>query len=136
MASSHRPGKEAEIPEAEKTKIVNAIDVSNNALADANEQLEKAEAMIKKANFLISKAEPMRVEETAWLEQLSAQSDQILKPESEKKVVIAEAQSRLTQLAAVNHEDLKSQALARPKENRKQKLSSIESKLISYERPV
>ena len=136
MASSHRPGKEVEIPEAEKTKIVNAIDVSNNALADANEQLEKAEAMIKKANFLISKAEPMRVEETAWLEQLSAQSDQILKPESEKKVVIAEAQSRLSQLAAVNHEDLKSQALARPKENRKQKLSFIESKLISYERSV
>ena len=42
--------------EAEKVKIVDAIDASNNALADANEQLEKAKAMIKKANFLISKA--------------------------------------------------------------------------------
>ena len=42
--------------EAEKTKIVDAIDTSNNALADAIEQLKKAEAMIKRANFLKSKA--------------------------------------------------------------------------------
>ena len=122
--------------ETEKIKIADAIDVFNNALADANEQLEKAEAMIKKANFLISKAEPVRTEETAWLEKLSDQSDQVLKLESEKKVVIAEAQALLAQLEVVNHEDLKLHALAKAKENRKQKLSSRESKLISYERLV
>ena len=51
--------------EAEKIKIVDAIDASNNALADANKQLEKAEVMLKRANFLISKARLARVEETA-----------------------------------------------------------------------
>ena len=61
--------------EAEKIKIADVIDASNNAHDDANEQLEKAEAMIKRANFLISKAEPVRVEETARLEQLSVQSN-------------------------------------------------------------
>jgi len=51
--------------EAEKIKIADAIDASNNALANTNEQLEKAEAMIKKANLLISKAGPVRGEKTA-----------------------------------------------------------------------
>jgi len=54
--------------EAEKVKIVDAIDASNSSLADTNEQLEMAEVMIKKANFLISKAEQVRAEETARLE--------------------------------------------------------------------
>ena len=54
--------------EAEKVKIVDAIDFSNNALANVNEQLEKAEAMIKRANFLISKTRPVRAKKTAWLE--------------------------------------------------------------------
>ena len=40
-----------------------------------NDQLEKAEAIIKSANFLISKAELVRAEETAQLEQISAQSN-------------------------------------------------------------
>ena len=54
--------------DAEKIKIADAIDTSNNALADANEQLEKAETMIKRANFLISKVGSARAEETAQLE--------------------------------------------------------------------
>ena len=47
--------------EAEKIKIVDAIDAFNNALADANEQLKKVEEVIKRANFLITKAGPVRV---------------------------------------------------------------------------
>jgi len=70
--------------EAENIKIADVIDASNNALADAKEQLEKAEAMIKRANLLMSRAGPVRAEETARLEQLSAQSDQVLKLEAEK----------------------------------------------------
>jgi len=50
--------------------------------------------------------------------------------------MIAETQTRLTQLVAVNQEDLKSQAFAKAEESRKQKLFSLESKLISYERPA
>jgi len=94
------------------------------------------EALIKRAYFLISKAGPLCVEETTRLEQLSAQSDQVLKLEVEKKAVIAEIQARLAQPTVFNQEDLKSQALAKAEENRKQKLFSLESKLISYERPV
>ena len=63
----------------EKIKIADVIDASNNALTDTNEQLEKTEAMIKRANLLISRAGPVRTEETAWLEQVSAQSDLVLK---------------------------------------------------------
>ena len=55
-------------PEAEKIKIADAIDASNNALVDANKQLEKEEEMIKRTNFLISEVGLVRVEETAWLE--------------------------------------------------------------------
>ena len=54
--------------EAEKVKIADVIDASNNALADSNGQLEKAEAMIKRANFLKSKAGLVRTGETARLE--------------------------------------------------------------------
>ena len=43
--------------------------------------------MIKRANFLISKVEPVCAEKTTRLEQLSAQSDQVLKLEAEKKAV-------------------------------------------------
>ena len=46
------------------------------------------------------------------LEQLSAQNDTVIKLEAEKKVVMAKTQAHLAQLAAVNHKDLKSQALA------------------------
>ena len=92
--------------------------------------------MIKRANFLISKTGLVRAEETAQLEQLSAQSDQVLKLEAEKKAAIAETQAHLAQLMAFNQEDLKSQALAKAEENRKQKLSFLENKLISYERQV
>jgi len=90
----------------------------------------------KRANFLISKTGLVCAEETARLEQLNTQSDQIFKLEAKKKVVIAETQARLAQLAAFNQEDMKSQALAKAEENKKQKLSSLESKLISYERQV
>ena len=109
--------------EAENIKIVDAINASNNELADANEQLEKAEAMIKgPTSYIQSWA-------SACGEDCQARTAECLKrsdPQAKKKAVIAEAQARLAQLAAVNHENLKSQALARAEENRKQKLSFLE----------
>ena len=92
--------------------------------------------MIKRANLLISRAGPVRAEETAWLEQLSAQSDQVLKHEAEKKGVMAEMQACLAQLANIDLKDLRLQALVKVEESRKQKLSSLENKLVSYEKPV
>ena len=59
-----------------------------------------------------------------------------LKMEAEKKAMMAETQARLAQLAIINPEDLRLQALAKAEENRKQKLSSLKNKLLSYERPV
>ena len=45
-------------------------------------------------------------------------------------------QASLAQLATIDPEDLRSQALVKAEENRKQKLSSLEHKLLSYERSV
>jgi len=64
--------KELKSLEAKKVKFVDAIDASNNVLADVNEQLKKAEAMIIKTKFLISKAGSVHTEETARLGQLNA----------------------------------------------------------------
>jgi len=49
---------------------------------------------------------------------------------------MVEMQTRLAQLAAIDPKDLKSLALVKVEENRKQKLFSLENKLLSYERPV
>ena len=65
--------------ETRKVEIRYAIDASNNALLDAEDKIEKAREMIKRANLLLSKAEPVRLEEIAWLEQLRAQNDEVLK---------------------------------------------------------
>jgi len=50
----------------------------NSALLDAEDKIEKVKEMIKRVNLLLSKAEPVHLEETAWLEQLKAQNDEVL----------------------------------------------------------
>ena len=49
---------------------------------------------------------------------------------------MADLQARLAQLVNIDPEDLRSQALIKAEESRKQKLSSLENKLLSYERSV
>jgi len=63
--------------ETRQVELGDTIDVSNSALLDAENKIEKAEEMIRKRNLLLSKAEPARLEETARLEQLKAQSDEL-----------------------------------------------------------
>ena len=63
--------------ETRKVELGDAIDASNSALLDAEDKIEKAKEMIRKANLLLSKAEPVRLEETARLEQLKAQIDEL-----------------------------------------------------------
>ena len=58
--------------ETRKVELGDAIDASSSALLDAEDKIEKAKEMIRKANLLLSKAEPVRLEETARLEQLKA----------------------------------------------------------------
>ena len=64
-----------------KVEIGDAIDASNSALLDAEDKIEKAKEMIKRANLLLPKAKPMRLEETARLEQIKAQNDEVLQQE-------------------------------------------------------
>ena len=72
-------------------------------------------------------------EETARLEQPSAHSNQVLKLKAEKKAVMAETHAGL---AIINPKDLRSHALVKAEENRKQKSSSLGNKLLSYEKVV
>jgi len=65
--------------EMRRVELGDAIDASNSALLDAEDKIEKAKEMIRKANILLSKAEPVRLEETARLEQLKAQNDEVLR---------------------------------------------------------
>ena len=67
--------------ETRKVELGDAIDASSSALLDAEDKIEKAKEMIRKANLLLSKAEPVRLEESARLEQLKAQSDELLRQE-------------------------------------------------------
>ena len=50
--------------------------------------------------------------------------------------MMAEMQAHLAQPLTIDPEDLRSRALDKAEENRKQKLSSLENKLLSYERLV
>ena len=65
--------------ETRKVELGDTIDASNSALIDVEDKIEKAKEMIRKANLLLSKAEPVRLEETARLEQLKAQNDELLR---------------------------------------------------------
>jgi len=52
--------------------------------------------MIRKANLLLSKAKPVRLEETARLEQLKAQNDEVLEEELAQRATLVEIEARLT----------------------------------------
>ena len=58
--------------------------------------------MIKRANLVLSKAEPVRLEEIARLEQLKAQSDEVLQQEMAKRATLAEIEPRLSQMVNFN----------------------------------
>ena len=121
--------------ETRKVEIGDAIDVSNSALLDAEDKIEKAKKMIKKANLLLSKTEPVRLEETAWLEQLKAQNDEVLQQELAQRTTLAEIEVRLSQTASFNEAELRSQAFIRAAEERKNRLAIFEERIKSYEAP-
>ena len=75
--------------------------------------------MIKKANLLLSKAEPVRLEEIAWLEQLKAQNDKVLQQELAQRATLAEIKARLSQTGSFNEAELRSQAFIRAAEEKK-----------------
>ena len=81
--------------ETRKVELGDAIDASSSALLDAEDKIEKAKEMIRKANLLLSKAEPVRLEETARLEQLKAQNDEILRQELAQRATLVEVEAPL-----------------------------------------
>ena len=92
--------------------------------------------MIRKANLLLSKAEPVRLEETARLEQLKAQSDELSRQESAQRATLVEVEARLAQTASFNEAELRSQALVRAADDRKTRLAFLEGWIKSYEAPL
>jgi len=64
--------------EERKVEIGDPIDASNSALLDVENKIEKVKEKIKRANLLLSRAQPVRLEEIAWLEQLNAQNNEVL----------------------------------------------------------
>ena len=121
--------------EARKVELRDAIDASSSALLDAEDKIEKAKEMIRKANLLLSKAEPVRLEESARLEQLKAQSDELLRQELAQRATLVEVEARLAQTASFNEAELRSQALVRAAEERKTRLAILEGRIKSYEAP-
>ena len=91
--------------------------------------------MIRKENLLLSKAEPVRLEETARLEQLKDQSDELSRQESAQRAILVEVEARLAQTASFNEAELSSQSLVRAADNRKTRLAILEGRIKSYEAP-
>ena len=92
--------------ETRRIELGDAIDASSSALLDAEDKIEKAKEMIRKGNLLLSKAEPVRLEETARLEQLKVQSDELSRQELAQRATLAEVESRLAQTASFNEAEL------------------------------
>jgi len=119
--------------ETRQVELGDAIDASNSALLDAEDKIEKAKEMIRKGNLLLSKAEPVRLEETARLEQLKAQSDELSRQELAQRATLVEVEARLAQTANFNEAELRSQALARDVNDKKTRLAFLEEQIRSYD---
>ena len=91
--------------------------------------------MIRKANLLLSKAEPVRIEETARLEQLKAQNDEVLRQELAQRATLVKIEARLVQTASFNETELRSQALIRAAEEKKTRMATLEERIKFYEMP-
>ena len=98
----------------------------------AEDKIAKAEKMIRKANLLLSKAIPVHLEETARLEQLKAQSEELARQELSQRATLAEAEARLAQAEDFNEAELRSQALAQAADDRKTRLNTLGERLRSY----
>ena len=88
--------------------------------------------MIRKANLLLSKAIPVRLEETARLEQLRTQSEELSQQGLSQRASLAEVEVRLAQATDFNEAELRSQALAQAADDRRTRLDSLGERLRSY----
>jgi len=96
------------------------------------DRVKRAEEMIRKANLLLSKAIPVRLEETARLEQLRAQNEELARQGSSQRATLAEVEARLAQAVDFNEAELRSQALAQAADDRRTRLASLGDRIRSY----
>ena len=75
------------------------------------------------------------IKETARLEQLKAQNDEVLRQELAQRATLVEIEVRLAQTASFNEAELRSQTLIRAAEERKTRLATLEERIKSYEAP-
>ena len=103
--------------------------MSPQTLASTTKEIEKARQMIAKAQTVLSKAEPVQRDETNKLEQLTARSIRVQKLEAEKGTELEAARARLAEVISVGREELRPQAIVKVEENKRNKLSALETKL-------
>jgi len=118
--------------EKRQIELGDAIDAANSALLDAKDKIKKAKEMIRKGNLLLSKAEPVHLEETARLEHLKAQSDELSRQGLAQRATLAEVEACLAQTANFNEAELRSQALIRAANDKKTRLAFLEEQIRSY----
>ena len=125
--------------ETRQAEVGSAIDASTSALLGAEdkikkseEMIRKAEEMIRKANLLLSKAIPVRLEETARLEQLKTQNEELARQELSQRATLAEVEARLAQAVDFDEAELRSQALAQTADDRETRLNALGERLRSY----
>ena len=105
--------------EARDAKAIEAMSISNEALAFAKDQIKRVRKMIAKANFLLFKSELECQAETIWLEKIRVERLQIQQSEAEKRMVLEELKSRVdTMTAEFKRDALKAQALLKAEDER------------------
>ena len=120
--------------DAREVEVAKAMVVSSEALDAAKNQIKKAGEMIARDNIILSKTEPVRQAETIYLEEMTAESIQIQHSGAEMRIALEEIKSLLEKMDAFDWEELKAKAMLKAKEERNNKLSTLEVKIKSYER--
>jgi len=115
-----------------QAEVGSAIDASTSALLGAEDKIKKAEDMIRKANLLLSKAIPVHLEETARLEQLKTQKEELARQELSQRATLAEVEALLAQAVDFDEAELRSQALAQAAVDKRTRLASAGARLRTY----
>ena len=74
----------------------------------------------------------MRFEETARLEQLKAQNEELARQGLSQRATLVEVEARLAQAGDFNEAELRSQALAQAADDRRTRLASLGERLRTY----
>ena len=88
--------------------------------------------MIIRIQAILFRAKPVQRDEIAKLKLLTAKSIRVQELKVEKGTELEATQARLAKVASVGRENLRSHAIIKAEENKRNKLSTLEAKLRSY----